>query len=214
MDRSLYEEIKKGSVTSAGAAVTTFKEQIDNDVQRTPNSNTVLHVAATFGRGETVTKILQLCPSLLTRANSKGETALHIAAKGGHLQAVQALLECAKRLDREIRGGGGGRESGISLEKEMLRMTDNVDDTALHVAVRNRHVEIVNILVEEDSQFPFPPNQAGETPLYLAAECGHDSSLQKMVTTCTSPAYSGPYGRNALHAAAIFNYQGNGDDNK
>ncbi|XP_019191270.1 PREDICTED: protein ACCELERATED CELL DEATH 6-like [Ipomoea nil] len=202
MDRRLYEEIKRGSATSAGAAVTAFKDQIDNDAQRTLNNNTVLHVAATFGRGETATKILQLCPSLLTRANTKGETALHIAAKGGHLHAVQALLECAKRL------GGGGGESGISLEKEMLRMSDNVDDTALHMAVRNRHVEIVNILVGEDCEFPFPANQGGETPLYLAAECGHESSLQKMVTTCTSPAYSGPYGRNPLHAAAIFNYQG------
>ncbi|KAK1587823.1 hypothetical protein Q3G72_017177 [Acer saccharum] len=46
------------------------------------------------------------------------------------------------------------------------------------------------------------PN-AGETPLYLAAERGYADVLDQILTTCTSPADHGPYNRTALHVAVI-----------
>ncbi|KAL3506036.1 hypothetical protein ACH5RR_031418 [Cinchona calisaya] len=168
----------------------------------TPKNNTVLHVAALFGNTKSVKVILALSSSLLlSRVNIRGETALHIAAKEGHLDIVHLLVETAKTSQQVL-------ESGITLVKEMLRITDKDEDTALHKAVRNRQCNVVKILAKEDPEFAFPPNKAGETPVYLAAEGGCNVCLSQILNICVSPAYDGPCGRTALHAAAIFNYQG------
>ncbi|KAG5554519.1 hypothetical protein RHGRI_012162 [Rhododendron griersonianum] len=101
----------------------------------TPNHNTVLHVAAQFGRCNHVEAVLEACPSLLCRRNIKGETPLHIAARDGRAEIVEALIGRAKRLEEEV-------ESGlVGAVKEMLRATNLDVDTALHMAARNCHLE-------------------------------------------------------------------------
>nr|GLL41135.1 protein ACCELERATED CELL DEATH 6-like [Ipomoea trifida] len=161
MDRRLYEEIKRGSATSAGAAVTTFKDQIDNDAQRTPNNNTVLHVAATFGRGETAAKILQLCPSLLTRANSKGETALHIAAKGGHLQA-QDLVE-----EEDEEGWSPLHHAAKKGNVEAIRQILGVNKTAAYRRAGRQ---------DDDGGWT--------TAVHIAASHGHSKVLKEIFSHC------------------------------
>ncbi|KAL7177775.1 hypothetical protein ACSBR2_031021 [Camellia fascicularis] len=86
-----------------------------------PNSVTKIYVKI----------ILEKSPSssLLHCLNIDGETPFHIAATEEHLDIVKALIECAKRLDREE------VESGGRAVKEMLRATNKDNDTALHVAV-------------------------------------------------------------------------------
>ncbi|KAM3345205.1 hypothetical protein P3S68_024914 [Capsicum galapagoense] len=59
------------------------------------------------------------------------------------------------------------------------------------------------IMVEQDPDFEFPANNAGETPLYLAAESGLVNCLSEILEHCNRPTYSGPCGRTALHAAII-----------
>ncbi|KAF5946838.1 hypothetical protein HYC85_017066 [Camellia sinensis] len=168
------------------------------ELQLTSSKNTILHVAAQFANKEYVEKVLEKSPSsLLLCLNIDGETPLHIAARGGHLDIVKALIECAKRQDQEeVESGGGGAA------KEMLRATNKDNDTALHMAVRNRHLGVVNWLTKEDPKFTHPPNNAEETPLYLAAERQHNDVVSMILKNCTSPTYGGPKGQTALHAAA------------
>ncbi|KAK3008597.1 hypothetical protein RJ639_014716 [Escallonia herrerae] len=90
----------------------------------------------------------------------------------------------------------------------MLRMLNKESDTPLHEAVRNCHFDVDKFLVEEDPDFSCPANNAEETPLYLALEKGYDELVSLIFETCTAPAYSGPYGRTALHRAAISNSKG------
>ncbi|PQM36648.1 ankyrin-3-like [Prunus yedoensis var. nudiflora] len=54
--------------------------------------------------------------------------------------------------------------------KIFIRTPSKEKDTALHQAVRFKHLGVVEILIKEDPDFSYPPNVAGETPLYLAAE--------------------------------------------
>ncbi|KAI7981777.1 Death-associated protein kinase dapk-1 [Camellia lanceoleosa] len=100
------------------------------ELQLTSSKNTILHVAAQVHNKKYVVKVLEKSPSsLLHCLNIDGETPLHIAVRGGHLDIVKALIECAKRLDQEEVESGGGAA------KEMLRATNKDNDTALHMAV-------------------------------------------------------------------------------
>ena len=63
-------------------------------LQRTYDSNTLLHVAASLGHNKIVEAILsiQQCQELLTAKNSSGDLPLHVAANAGHLPIVVKLL--------------------------------------------------------------------------------------------------------------------------
>ncbi|CAL5347310.1 unnamed protein product [Camellia sinensis] len=170
----------------------------------TSKKNTILHVAAQFGNQKYVKIILEKSPlpSLLRCLNIDDETPLHIAAREGHLDIVIALIECAKRLDHEEVESGGGAAM------EMLRAQNKDNDTALHMAVRNpRNLHVVGWLTKEDPEFTHPPNNAQETPLYLAAERQHSDMVSMILKNCTSPAYGGPKGQTALHAAVTSGWE-------
>ncbi|KAA8527703.1 hypothetical protein F0562_035428 [Nyssa sinensis] len=192
MDPVLYRAAVEGNIAELE------QKQDQLKVQVTPNKNTVLHVAAQFhNNSNCVKEILALQSLLLCMVNSNRETPLHIAAREGQYDIVQALIECANAASEEL-------ESGIGLAKEMLRMTNEDGDTALHEAVRNNHLPVVQLLTKEDLEFSHPTNNAEESPLYLAVEREYCSIAAEILTTCRSPFHDGPDGRTALHAAAIW----------
>ncbi|XAR49477.1 hypothetical protein NMG60_11032698 [Bertholletia excelsa] len=167
--------------------------------QTTPTNNTILHVAAQFGRCHCVEEALRICPGMLRMANRRGETALHIAAREGHTQIVKVLIEHAK-LEKDI-------ESGIGAKEELMRMKNKTEDTPMHLAASNRHVEVVKLLAGEDPGYSYSGNRAGESPLYLAVERGFSDVVVAILKTCSSTAHGGPGGRTALHAAVFCNNQ-------
>ncbi|KAJ4717365.1 Ankyrin repeat-containing-like protein [Melia azedarach] len=149
-----------------------------------------------------VEDVLEMCPVLLWKANSKDETPLHMAARHGHADMVQVLItECKKPHQNDH------PEEGVAAARRMLGMTNKAKDTAIHEAVRYNHVNVVQILSREDPALPYDANNAGETPLYLAAERGY-KDVVKHILTCKSPSDHGPMGRTALHAAVINGYAG------
>ncbi|KAM7514839.1 hypothetical protein LguiA_004422 [Lonicera macranthoides] len=197
MDPELYRSAMVGHVDF-------LQQNIEHvRVQITPNMNTVLHVASRFGQMEYVNEILKNCPSLLTMANIKGDTALHIAARGGHSVIARSLIEHAR-----AQFGGEIENGDFKSVEEFTRMRNEDGDTALHEAVRCRDIEIVKLLTNEDPDFSHPPNLADETPLYLAAEMGLDGFVYEILKNCAKPSYTGPFGRTALHAAILANSEG------
>ncbi|KAH7844361.1 hypothetical protein Vadar_027171 [Vaccinium darrowii] len=183
----LYKAAMEGQVEILNEYINQF------DVGLTENNNTVLHVAAQFGQLSCVESILQECqPSLLHMRNCKHETPLHIAARAGMLGIVQALIKQVKEVESE------GQTT-----QELLRAMNSDEDTALHIAVQNVHLEIVRFLTIEDREFEYPANKAKETPLYLAVERAYYDMVVVILDNCSSPRYSGPDGRTALHHAAM-----------
>ncbi|KAF7145911.1 hypothetical protein RHSIM_Rhsim04G0191900 [Rhododendron simsii] len=129
MKPNLYTSAMRGDV----ADLEQHKDVLEGEL--TPNHNTVLHVAVQFGHLDYVKVVLEACPSLLCRRNVKGETPLHMAARDGQAEIVEALIILAKET-RELESGWGG------VVKEMLRATNVDGDTALHMAARNCHLEL------------------------------------------------------------------------
>jgi ankyrin repeat protein len=78
---------------------------------------------------------------------------------------VEVIIKyCAQtRHDQDL-------EEGIEPVKEMLRMTNEEKDTALHEAVRYNHFEVVKLLISKDLNFSYSANDADETPLYIAVK--------------------------------------------
>ena len=140
------------------------------------------------------------------QVNTKEETPLHIAARYGHASIVKQLIQHAKEDHPDHNQHHESR--GAEAAKKMLRMASKEGDTALHEAVRFRHLNVVRILIDEDGHFQHNANKSGETPLYMAVERGYDQIAYEILEHCNSPAIGGPNDRNVLHAAAIRNDQG------
>ncbi|KAE9445045.1 hypothetical protein C3L33_23059, partial [Rhododendron williamsianum] len=165
-------------------------------LQLTPNGNTLLHVAAEFGSSDCVRAILSKCPSLLRRANTDGDTPIHVAVAREHFAVANLLLNFAKSEE-----GGGA-----AAVREMLRARNHDGDTTLHLAARYDFwgFFLVNLFTEEDPGLDHGPNKAGETPLYLYVERGlFVEDLSQMLKTCTPLEYGSPGGKTALHTAVI-----------
>ncbi|XP_021804535.1 alpha-latroinsectotoxin-Lt1a-like [Prunus avium] len=193
----------------------------------TPTGNTVLHVYIAYAITPKLVKpkeeapikptsvvvvedILQVCPTLLWQQNESGETALHMAARHGCADIVELLIRTAKaRRCEDLEQGTAAFALSSSSEEEAaywniyIRTLSKEKDTALHEAVRFKHLDVVEILIREDPDFSYPPNVAGETPLYLAAERRYKALFSEILRTCKHPTYQGPIGRTALHAAVI-----------
>ncbi|CAM4721838.1 unnamed protein product [Leuciscus chuanchicus] len=86
-----------------------------------------LHHAAAEGYTQTMKILLAANVKLLDGTNEDGNTALHIAAKAGHVGAVLLLLD---------------RGAEITL--------NNVDNSFLHEAVRNEKKDVVNATIESE----------------------------------------------------------------
>ncbi|XP_031275935.1 ankyrin repeat-containing protein At2g01680-like [Pistacia vera] len=174
------------------------------DLIVTPIKNTILHIhiispIRTPKSTEFVTQILDKCSSLLLQVNANGDTPLHVAARYGHSGIVKVLIERAKSQNDDLESGLGAEGS----KQLMLRMSNKKGNSALHEAVRNDHIDVVKILTKEDQEFSHYANDLGETPLFIAAERGCLLSLTKILKRCKSAAPEGPYGRTALHVAAM-----------
>ncbi|KAF5464589.1 hypothetical protein F2P56_014658 [Juglans regia] len=121
----------------------------------------------------------------------------------GHASIVKVLIEHQKSQHQDL-------ESGVvEAMKEMIGKLNIERDTALHEPVRHNHIEVVKqLLMEVDPKFSFGANAAGETPLYLAAERHFSDLVSEILSKFKYPAYDGPLGRTALHAAAFWDDKG------
>ncbi|XP_027152358.1 ankyrin repeat-containing protein At5g02620-like [Coffea eugenioides] len=168
--------------------------------QHTPVKDTVLHVLAeSCDSANVVQLILAKHGRLLMKLNKRGETALHLAARNGHLGIVRALIDYAKSE------AGHGFPPCFDRRKRMLRMASVAGNTALYEAVWNNFYDIAKLLVQEDPEFRYPHNHAVETPLYLAVEKGRHNIMVLILESCKTPSYLGPGDKTALHAASILN---------
>ncbi|KAJ0101045.1 hypothetical protein Patl1_05789 [Pistacia atlantica] len=120
-------------------------------------------------------------------------------SKYGRPSIAKALLHCTNATPL------GDIESrvGAAAAKQMLRMRNNKGNTALHEAVRNARLNVVEILTKEDPKFSYFGNDSGETLLYIVVERKCPLIAVKILETCKSAAHEGPDRKTTLHAAVM-----------
>ena len=186
MDVGLFNAVITGNVS--------FFEETGrkhlNLEQVTERGNSILHVAAKFGKVEIMEKVLDSQPSLLYMTNCKGNTALHIAAILGNVDTTERLINSAKNKEVETR-------------MELLRMQNQEKNTALHEAIRNNRYDIVELLIREDPGLALFTNNAEESPLFLAVDLRFYEIALHILEAVPNCSYGGRKGMNVLHAAVI-----------
>ncbi len=159
-------------------------------------NRTLLHEAA----GENlVSLVIRLAKKLDVNATTdSGETPLHYAASGNHVEAIDALLKLkAKRdaLAKSSSGGLGGAplhtaadQGHVEAIDRLLKAGTPVDlltsrkRTALYVAAQQGHLNAVKALVNAGANVNAREPKYGLTPLLVAAQNGKTDVVKFLIS--------------------------------
>ena len=118
--------------------------------------------------------------------NSRGETALHLAAAHGRVECVRLLLK-------------------MSTESWKVWWIERKDgrtgDTALHRACAESRTDVVRLLLDEQAN-PSLTNQLGRTPLHLAVKAGESNIVKYLMRAGASHMSIDLDGRRPVAAVA------------
>ncbi|XP_023314366.1 ankyrin repeat domain-containing protein 27-like isoform X1 [Trichogramma pretiosum] len=99
-------------------------------------------------------------PVAINAINSRGETALHIAAGVGCIEIIQLLLDAGAHVNLPTRSEGR---------------------TPLHLACQNEHPSAVKLLLASANCNPDAKDHSRDTPLHLAARSGSVRIVEMLV---------------------------------
>ncbi|KAK1283955.1 Ankyrin repeat-containing protein [Acorus calamus] len=205
MDPRIYRYAMSGDTNSMRKLVK--EDQLDLTLQLTVHSNNALHIAAQHGHRAFAEELIRLSPYLLFRSNFDGDLPLHVAAREGHMELVDILIDSLKNIanpDDEVTD----LESTDSSMSQAVWLKINLKgNTVLHEAMRFRHTKVAMALLGFDPRLADGLNHAGESPLYLACELRMMVVVERILS-CGTFRIEGLNGRTPLHASAISGHYG------
>jgi ankyrin repeat protein len=68
-------------------------DKFDHDMSDREPTDNPLHIAASYGHVDFISKALELKPQLAEKLNREGRLPLHLAAARGHLQVIEKLAD-------------------------------------------------------------------------------------------------------------------------
>ncbi|KAK1327102.1 hypothetical protein QJS10_CPA01g01004 [Acorus calamus] len=191
-----------------------------------------LYEAARIGNVQCVNNTKET--ETLLSTTPQGNTALHIAARLGHVDFAKALLRrCDSLLTRTNddnenplhvaakAGHANVAEAMIDHAKNrpddpetevrgvavITRAKNQEGDTPLHEAVRAGYVEVALKLLEWDTAAADEANHAGETPLHFAARGGFYYVVHAMLDVMVPPNLPEASVHTPLHEAVIGGHE-------
>ncbi|XP_057768203.1 ankyrin repeat-containing protein ITN1-like [Salvia miltiorrhiza] len=114
---------------------------------RNADGRNPLHVAAVKGRAAVLAEMVRVKPELTQTVTDRGETGLHLSVKWNRAEAVRVL----------------GEE--MSRNGDVLNWKDCEGNTALHIAIANKHLQIIEYLVSLNGLQVNALNKSGLTAL-------------------------------------------------
>ncbi|XP_017240765.1 ankyrin repeat-containing protein ITN1-like [Daucus carota subsp. sativus] len=193
---ALHLAVANGSLGCARLLV-----EADKEDRHIPNcqGEPPVYLAAKLGYNKIVKMICETCTAPSLSGPDDGSTALHAAIK---------MLPRAKTEDRdvvEVLIGAVRRSISSSNIEAFVRQSDANEETALHLAVQGKHLDVVRLILEVDRRYPHEDrNKDLKSPIYIAAEQG-SKSIVKLLCGTSEFGYTtlGPEDETALHAAIL-----------
>ncbi|CAM6038729.1 unnamed protein product [Sphagnum compactum] len=160
----------------------------DSDVKDLLNGtnkdwNTPLHLAIEEGHVNVVNTLLEIAGNKLElNENRDGNTPLHLAAEGGHVNVVTRLLELVTTETNIGLDSKATNNVQKGANKLNLNATNDEENTPLHLAAKEGHVKIVDVMLQFARELTINANNIrGNTPLHLAAIHGHVDVVNKLL---------------------------------
>ncbi|KAM4068134.1 ankyrin repeats (many copies) domain-containing protein [Hirsutella rhossiliensis] len=126
-----------------------------------------LHLAAYYGQASIVRLLLKTRPADVDLLTDHGQSALHIAIAGLHVDVVVALLDYGADLV----------------------LPDNLGRTPLHVAVMAGAHDAARLLVDRRLECLHVRDVTGCTPLHVAVMLGHDDVVRLFLGRGGAPSF-------------------------
>ncbi|XP_019647742.1 PREDICTED: death-associated protein kinase 1-like [Branchiostoma belcheri] len=120
-----------------------------------------------------------------------GDTALHVACRGGHDEVVELLIKNQADLNVTNQNGDTGLHVACRVDYDKvvellirnradLLMTNKKGDTGLHVACRRGNVKLVQLLIKNQAD-PNVTNKTGDTGLHVACRERHGKVVELLI---------------------------------
>lgn len=134
------------------------------------NHYTALHTACLFGRAASIAKMLRLGanPNAPDRDNN---TPLHLAVKYAFVTCVSAICDAANY------------PTAPSTHALHIDATNNDGYTALHLAIREKHVDMVQILTAAGASAAKREARQGDNCLHMAVTCNSTDIVAHLLAT-------------------------------
>ncbi|OQR80629.1 hypothetical protein ACHHYP_17402 [Achlya hypogyna] len=158
----------------------------------TMDGMTPLALAAWHGRDGAVMLLLS-AGATVDCADNGGNTPLHNAASQGHesiarhLVAAGASVEISNALFEAVTTANVDWASELLSQGANPNVTNKAGETPLHVAVRCKKQNLLELLLHEKDVNLTARNKGGDTPLIVAIKQGHRSFARQIYAASTQP---------------------------
>ena len=134
---------------------------------------TPLHVAALAGDAVAIEMLIDQSPDVDALTKS-GLTALILAARIGHSDAVRTLIQAGAEVNRHCRNFPLRNDSGVCSRGELQRriLNDKQNTTALHAAASGGHCEVLQLLLKANAD-PTKADKYNRLPSKDASQQGY-----------------------------------------
>ncbi|KAI6693236.1 hypothetical protein NL676_020946 [Syzygium grande] len=174
--------------------------------------------------------LLEVIPDTLlaARANDRGDTALHVAARARRFHMAELLLDFGSIVDEANEAGNTALHEALKngdlepdplldfgsiVDEEASSFVDKANEAgnrALHEAVKNGDLELTDLLLRRGSKSVNKENEERKCPLYLAVETGNSEILLRLLQAVdgNEVLLSGIEGMLPVHGAVMHQSSG------
>ncbi|XP_057528717.1 ankyrin repeat-containing protein At2g01680 [Amaranthus tricolor] len=176
---------------------------------------TALYIAAQKNLVHIFSFLLNYCQIHIAMIRSKADLSpFHVAAKCGHLEIVQQLLDIWPELCRccdssntsplysaAVQGHLEVVDAILQADDTAARIVRKNGKTALHTAARYGLLDMVKLLVERDPGIVSIKDKKGQTALHMAAKGQDPSIIELLLADCSVLNERDKKGNTAVHIA-------------